>query len=713
MSSPLLSPHWYRVSGLQPRLRAHVHVHRQKYRDQLWYQLKDTGSGRSHRLNQAAYRFVGCMNGEHTVGEVWDVLVKRYGDEALTQDEAIRVLGQLSSAELLQCELTPDIEAIFRQHREHVRRKRWTELNPLAIRVRLLNPSRWLTMFDPWLEAIFRPAAFVVWLTVVLPTLIVAAGQWVELTAFAAAHVDTPRYLVIAWLAYPAIKAVHELGHALAVRRWGGNVNDVGITIFVLIPVPYVDASDASGFTRRSQRAIVSGIGIMVELFIAALAFYVWINTQSGLVRDTAFVVMLIASVSTLVFNGNPLLRFDGYHLLCDLLDLPNLDTRSKTWWSNLFQRRIFGIDAPVLPLAGGERKWMVLYAPLAWAYRLYIGTLISLWVGAESALLGIVIAIALVITLIVMPFVSLARRVSWSLRGSARQRAIRATGAGALVVVAAATLLPLPYGAVCPGIVWLPEKAHVRAETSGFVSEVRVRDGDAVAPGQVLAVLHDPVLRANQAAASSRLTALRVKQYGAQQIDRVQAQNLTRAIQHAEAELARVDSRVAQLEIRSQVAGRMVMVRQDDLADTFLSKGQNLGYVLAPGNLVVRAVVPHGDAALIRERSRTADVRLEEPPGRRIPAELRREIPAATFELPSPALADRNGGAVVTDPADTERRRTLEPVFLVDVALPGPDMQRIGGRAWVRFDFGSEPLVFQWTHALRQMFLQHFGAAG
>jgi putative peptide zinc metalloprotease protein len=220
-------------------------------------------------------------------------------------------------------------------------------------------------------------------------------------------------------------------------------------------------------------------------------------------------------------------------------------------------------------------------------------------------------------------------------------------------------------------------------------------------------------VLLANQAEANSRLTALRVKQYSALQIDRLQAQNMTHAIQYAEAELARVDTRVAQLEIRSQVAGRMVMVRQDDLPDTFLSKGQNLGYVLAPGNLVVRAVVPHGDAALIRERSRAADVRLEEPPGRRIPAELRREIPAATFELPSPALADRNGGAVVTDPADTERRRTLEPVFLVDVALPAPEVQRIGGRAWVRFDFGSEPLVFQWTHALRQMFLQYFGAAG
>ena len=713
MSGPLLSPHWYRVSGLRPRLRTHVRVQRQKCRDQVWHQLSDASSGRRHRLNQAAYRLVGCLDGRHTVGETWDLLVKRHGDEALTQDEAIRVLGQLNRAELLQCELTPDIEALFRQHRQHVRRKRWMEINPLAIRVRLFNPSRWLTAFDPWLEALFRPAAIVVWLAVVVPALLVAAGHWVELTAFAAAHVDSPRYLVLAWLAYPAIKAVHELGHALAVRRWGGKVTDIGFTIFVLIPVPYVDASDATGFTRRSQRAIVSAIGILAELFIAALALYVWINTQSGYVRDTAFVVMLIASVSTLVFNGNPLLRFDGYHLLCDLLELPNLDTRSKIWWSDLIQRRIFGIDRPGLPLATGERKWMVLYAPLAWAYRLYIGTLISLWVGAKSVLLGMVVSVTVVIMLIVMPFVSLARQVSRSLQGSARQRAIGAAVGGALTIVLAATLLPVPYGTVSPGVVWLPEKAQVRAETSGFVSAVRVRDGDTVAAGQVLAVLHDPVLLANQAEASNRLRALRVQQYHALQVDRLQAQNLTPAIQHAEAALARIDTRVAQLEIRSQITGRMVMAREDDLPDTFLGQGQLLGYVFAPGDLMVRTVVPHEDAALVRERSRVPDVRLEEQSGRRIPAKLRREMPAATFELPSPALADRNGGAVATDPADPERRRTLEPVFLVDVALPGPEMQRIGGRAWVRFDFGSEPLALQWTHALRQLFLQHFGAAG
>ena len=708
MSGPVTSPLWYRLAELRPRLRAHVRVQRHKYRDQTWYQVTDAGSGRRHRMNEAAYRFVGRLDGRHTAGEVWDALAVSYGDAALTQDQAIRVLGQLNAAGLVQCELTPDIAKLFQQHRRQARRRRWTELNPLAIRVRLFDPSRHLVAFDSWLPGLFSPAAFGAWLAVVVLALLFAAGHWQELQAYAVAHVDTPRALLIAWLAYPLIKALHELGHALAVRRWGGAVHDVGFTLFVVVPVPYVDASAASGFTRVSQRAIVSGIGIMVELFVAALALFVWLNVQPGWVRDTAFVVMLIAAVSTVVFNGNPLLRFDGYHLFCDLLELPNLDARSRSWWVNLVHRRIFRLETAELPVAAGERKWLLAYAPLALAFRLHVGMLIAIWVGGHSALLGIAIACMVVILLFILPVTRLVMRIMHSARGTQRSRALR-IAAGAALAMTAACAVPVPYGAVAQAVVWLPEHSHVRAGTDGFVSEMRVRDGANVTPGQVLAILEDPALIVRHAEVSSRLAALRVRYFHTLQSDRLQAQNISRAIGHAEADLARLTERVAHLEIRAAVAGRMVMARQDDLPGVYLRKGQLLGYVLAPGQVLVRAVVPHEDAALVGERSRSAAVWLEEARGRSMSGELRREVSAATFRLPSAALADRYGGTVLTDPADTEHLRTLQPLFTIDVALPHAEIQRIGGRAWVRFDYGPEPLAFQWARALAQLFLRRF----
>jgi putative peptide zinc metalloprotease protein len=195
-------------------------------------------------------------------------------------------------------------------------------------------------------------------------------------------------------------------------------------------------------------------------------------------------------------------------------------------------------------------------------------------------------------------------------------------------------------------------------------------------------------------------------------QNDRFQTQNLAEAIAHAEAELARIDTRVAQLEVRSEMAGSVVLARQDDLPGTFLAKGQLLGYVLDARELIVRAAAPHEAAALIRERSRAANVWLEENHGLPVAGRMRRDVPAAMFRLPSAALSDRNGGAVVTDPADPEHLRTLAPVLLIDVALTPNPLQRIGGRAWVRFDFGDAPLAVQWAQALRQLLLQHFDTA-
>src|SRR5690606_19426199 len=157
-----------------------------------------------------------------------------------------------------------------------------------------------------------------------------AAVSFASLKADAVRVLATPSSYALAWLAYPLVKALHELGHALAVRRFGGAVHEVGISLLMLTPAPYVDASAASAFPRAGQRALVSAAGIMVELALAAIAMFAWTVLSPGLARDAALVVLLICSVSTIVFNANPLLRLDGYHLLCDALQLPNLALRSN-----------------------------------------------------------------------------------------------------------------------------------------------------------------------------------------------------------------------------------------------------------------------------------------------------------------------------------------------------------------------------------------------
>lgn len=693
----LHSPHWYRVNGLRPRLRAQVAVRRHVHRGQVWHQLADEASGRRQRLNQEAWRFVGCFDGQVTVGAAWDAVLQRDGDAALSQDKAIRVLEQLSSAELLQCELPPDIEAQFRRKKARQTRQRWLALNPFSVRVRLFDPSRLLDRCAPFLPRLFSRAVFAAWLALVLLTLLALPRYWPELQAFASVHAATPRYLLITWLVYPLIKALHEAGHALAVRRWGGEVHHVGFTAFLFMPVPYVDASAASGFPRRGQRALVSAIGIMVELLLAAIAFHVWTEVPAGLAKDIAFVTMLTAGLSTLAVNGNPLLRFDGYFLICDLLDLPNLEQRSNTWWSDMARRIFTGAQEAMLSPAPGERKWLVLYAPLAWIYRLALGTQAMLWAAGKSALLGLLLAAVFATAMLAAPLRGAASMALQLLRDDTRPRT-------RLALCASAVALLLAF-------VWLPEQAQVRAGTEGRVSALLVRDGMQVEPGQVLAVLEDPDLLSAREEAASRLAVLLSEQYGALRHSRAQAVSLDSAVAHAQAEMERLDQRIGQLEIRSEASGRMVLARQADLPGSFIKKGALLGYVLPPGAPTVRALVPNGDAALVRQRTQGATVWLDDSPGQIHPARLLRDIPAATLALPSDAFADSNGGPIATDPADTTHLRALEPFFQFDLALPDATLHRALGRARVRFDFGDAPLASQWAHGLRQLAIRHLGA--
>ena len=154
-------------------------------------------------------------------------------------------------------------------------------------------------------------------------------------------------------------------------------------------------------------------------------------------------------------------------------------------------------------------------------------------------------------------------------------------------------------------------------------------------------------------------------------------------------------------------------MPRQADLPGTWLRHGQTVGHVLAPGELRVRAAVPELDGTLVQHRVQAVEVRLADAPAQVLPAQRSGGLPAATRQLPSPALTEPAGGPYAVDPAEKDGLHSLQPVFLVDLVLPANTLARVGGRAWVRFDHGSEPLAAQAWRRASQLFLKHFAAAG
>jgi putative peptide zinc metalloprotease protein len=708
MSAPaFLSPHWHRVEALRPALADHVRIRRQDSRGKPWYLVVDRQGGKSHRLNQGAWEVVGRLSGAHTVDEVWQAAVAADPAQAPTQGEVIELLVQLRAADLLRLDLPGDDAASSARRRDAEERKRRERLNPLAFRVELGDPTPLLERLEPWLAPLLTRGFLALCLVAVIAGALTALQSQAAIAEFVTNAALNPRHLALALICYPVLKTLHELAHALLIRRYGGTVPQWGFTLFVLMPAPFVDASGTIELPR-ARRALVAAAGILVELACAALAALAWSLLEHGWLRDAAGVVMVIGGASTLFVNGNPLLRFDGYHVLCDLIDVPNLAARSARWWRN-GAFAVLGLRVPRLTLAAGERPWLVAYAPLALAFRCVLAWQMVRWVGVQSSLLALGIAALLLAPLVALPLLRFAREARAA--AGARQLGLRlrlwGAGVAALCVI---TLTPLPRATTAPGIVWLPEDATLRAGAGGFVARVLVDDGGAVAANAPVLALADPELDARAAALAARLRALDARRELALREDKAALAEVLAERSAAEAEWRKLEAERAALLVRSPVAGRVVLQRPEDLPGSWIARGDLVAYVVPAATLRVRTVVSHTDAALVREATHAAELLAPGGlAGQRLAAGTPHEVRAGADRLPSAALSARNGGSIVTDPLDGAALRTREPCFLFDLPLADGARLPIGARVAVRFEHPPASLVAQAGEAVRRAVLAGF----
>lgn len=714
MSKPLYSASWYRVAMLKPRLRSHVQIHRHYYREQIWFVLQDLSCARYYRFTPSVNQVIGLMDGERTVHEIWDTVLSRLGDDAPTQDDVVKLLGQLHANDVLQCDTTPDSLEVFQRY-QRKQRDVWKQrlMSPLSIRFPLLDPDRFLERWMPLVHPLFGWIGALGWLAIVATAAALAAVHWPELTDNAVNRALAPYNLLLLCLVYPFIKVLHELGHAFATKVWGGEVHEMGITLLVFMPVPYVDASSASAFRDKRQRMVVSAAGILVELLVAALALFVWLSVEPGVVREIAFNVMLIGAVSTLLFNGNPLLRFDGYYVLADLVEIPNLATRSKKYLSYLLVRYLYGVHEARSPaMAKGEAAWFLFYGVASFVFRIFIMSVVVLYVAGKFFVVGMLLAFWIVVTQLLLPVL---KHLSFFFNNAQiRHHQFRAISSTALVVGALLSFilyLPLPLRTLAEGVVWLPEQSQVRAATDGIIVELLAVPGSEVQSGDPLFKTEDVFLQANVRVLESQLQELRAR-YGAQRIsDRVQAALVKEDMAAIEADLALTRNREDQLIIRSPATGTFIVPSAEDLPGQLAKQGQVLGYVADATSITARVVVTQADVLLVRERTQAVHVKFADRVHTTLPAFIKREVPAANYMLPSKVLGAAGGGKIPVDPSDERGTKALEKTFQLDVAVLAeiPDVF-FGERVHVRFDHGKAPLAERWYRSMSRLLLRSFG---
>jgi putative peptide zinc metalloprotease protein len=713
VAESLFSPSWYRIARLKPRLRGHAHVHRHDYRGEVWYVLQDHAKGRYYRFPPVAYHLIGQMNGRRTVQEMWERTAEQFGDDAPTQGDVVQLLGQLHSADVLLCDVPPDTAELLHRSQRMERARRTMNLrSPMALRLPLLDPERFLERTVALVRPLFSVWGALLWLGVVSTAAVLTGIHWSELTKDVVDRVLTAENLLLLWLIYPVVKALHEFGHAYAVKAWGGEVHEMGIMLLVLVPVPYVDASAATEFRSKHRRVIVGAAGILVETFLASLALFLWLNLEPGEPRSMAYNVLLIGSVSTLLFNANPLLRFDGYYIFSDLVDIPNLAQRGYQYLGFLCQRYAFGVRSARPPHAGpGERFWFVVYSVASFVYRVFVYTAIVLFIAGKFFFIGVLLAVWAAISMLVLPLGKAARFLTASpvLREQRGRAVLSVSGVVALVFLLL-VVVPFPCWTRTEGVIWAPEDSLVRAGTDGFVSRIVATPGSRVTPGQVLMECREPLLEAQVKVLRARLAELRDRYDAAVATDRLQARLVEQELDAARKELERSEERLRELEIRSPGAGVFLLPDEKDLPARYLRRGEPFAYVLEVERPTVRVVVDQSDVDLVRQRTRGVEVRQAEQIGRVVPAAVRREVPEGERRLPSTLLGAAGGGTIAVDPTEPGGTTTFERMFQFDLELlepVGPVL--IGARVHVRFDHGFEPVGFQAWRAARQLFLRRF----
>ncbi|MGE3107910.1 MAG: PqqD family peptide modification chaperone [Phycisphaerales bacterium] len=730
---------------MKPRLRPHVEITRQHYRGRRWHVVHDPASNQFYRLNPIAHDFVGMLDGSRDVETVWKLSLGKHADAAPTQNEVIQLISQLYTANLLSVDTTPETEQLLRRGRDRLGKKVKQQLiGIMYFKIRLFNPDRVLTALEPIFRPLIGPVGFCLWLAFVLFALVRnVIPNWQEL----ASGVDTVMapsnwgWLVVVFI---VTKAIHETGHGLICKRFGGQVPEFGVMMLVMFPAPYVDASACWAFPSKWRRMAVGAGGMIFELTVAAACSFVWVSiSETGdVLRQVMYNAMFTASLSTILFNANPLMRFDGYYMLADLLEVPNLAQRSNKMLQYLMQKFVFRLERTTAPSTiPAEQSILIIYGIASGIYRVFLFFSITLYVMGKFFAIGALLAVWTASAWFLLPVGALIHWLASSpILAEKRLRTIAIT----LLILAAGIIgvgaIPFPDYRRASGVVESMQRSGVYAGVDGFVELVHARIGDRVNEGDPLVSLASPELLSRRLAMQAQLDEYAVDERTARaKNDPAAAMIHAQRLAVVEKGLRDIDEKLDKLTIRAPQNGVVVSSDPRRLLGAYIKQGQEVCEIVDPTRIRIAASLDQLQSDWITElspdqyqarihsisyREKLPDSRSGHPDPthanwlsdseRVIPIRHVTIIQNGQNVLPSPVLGYAGGGKIETDQQrDPQGRLAKRQRFTayLDPALPTPvnDNQRIDGRyvglpgepVKVRFRLPDKPLFSQWIDRL------------
>lgn len=703
---------------LRLHCRPDLTIQRQSYQGRDYWVVKDPISLKYYRFEEEEHALLEMLDGHSSPDQIKRRFDYRFAPQKITMQELYQFVGMLYRSSLLVSDApNQGVELRKRGRKARQQERRQSLTNILAIRYKGFDPDRILESMNRWTGWFFTWPAFFCVLILGISAVALLLTQFEVFQAKLPSFENFFAAKNWIWLALvmAITKVFHEFGHGLACKKFGGQCHEMGVMLLVLTPCLYVNVSDSWLLNSKWKRALIAAAGMYVELVLASIAVFVWWFSTPGIVNQLALNLIFVSSVSTVLFNANPLLRYDGYYILSDLLEIPNLRSKATSILQRTCGRLFLGIEAKADPFLPARNRWLFAFYSVAAASYRWLITFSIFWFVYRVMepygfkVVGQMIALSAIYGLVGIPLVKLYKFFSVPGRfGTVKP--IRATISAVIGVCLLAAMLwiPIPHYVYCSFHVQGRDAHNVFVDVPGTLEEIYIQPNQRVEFGE-------PIVRLSSQQLVGQLASLKTKV----ELSMVRLANIEKA--------ARLDGSLGEgreaAEVAVQATQASYVKRQFD-QDRLIVRAPAAGFFLAPPKVARQnldsgklqnwhgtPLEPRNLGAHLQQSTfigqvvgemtqleavlaiDQADIEFVHPEQ---PVELLiRQVPLTTFHsitgqispqemktTPKP-LSSRYGGDIVTITVDGEEV-PQSTKYLVDVALANPKLQIFPGSTGV-----------------------------
>lgn len=721
------------------RRRADLSARRHRYQGKSYWVVKEPVGLNYFRFQEQEFAILEMLDGELSLDKIKDEFERRFPPEKITVEELQHFVGTLHRSGLLVADVPGQGHQLRKRRDERRRKERIAAFtNILAIRFKGIDPDRLLTRGLPLVRWMFTPPAVIACITMAICALLLVAVEFEEfhskLPTFQQFFTVKNAFLLA--VALGATKVVHEFGHGFSCKYFGGECHELGAMVLVLTPCLYCNVSDSWMLPNKWHRAMIGAAGMYVEMVIASICTFVWWFSEPGLLNHLCLSTMFVCSVSTVIFNGNPLLRYDGYYILSDVLEIPNLRQKATDILSRTMSEWCLGIEQPPDPFLPQRNQWLfAIYSVAAAIYRWVVvfsimWFLYEVWKPYRLEVIGQMIGLASIYGLVATPLWKVAKffwvpgRVD-----KVKKPRMYASLAVLSLVLLAVLFIPLPYRVFCPLEIQPRDAASVYVDVPGTLQESvkrgkQVRAGDTIAKIKNLdALLMVTALDGQEKEFEAQAQGLRSAALHDPQVLHKEAE-VQESLNSIRQQLAKKREELARLTLTAKIAGTILPPPEEKRpvsefeelprwsgtpldevnVGCTLEEGALFCYVGDPKKMQAELVIDQSEMPFIREGQHVSLV-LDSRPGEFVKGKITK-IANTKLKTSSSQLSNKSGGDLPTKTDEKGREVPLNTSYQAHVPLDNSDgLLFIGLKGRAKVYAGYQTLGQQAWRYLAQTF--------